>query len=170
MVVSVSRIDDRHDRPIDCGPACDIARTDVVGGRGVSTRLADELGLRPAVGLVAMPTLRTGPRRVPWVHQDEGDPGNLALVRHERAELKERPSAVSRALALPNRYPVANPLEVFEGDGATGVFGLRDDALADGVVDVGAEAGLPTREPFQVALGRRSAGLLECAPEVQDAH
>src|SRR5262249_42321697 len=94
-----------------------------VGMGSVPTCLADELGLALSVGLLAMPALRTGSGRVPRVHRHDGDPGPLRLVRQEGIESPERPSREAiPGVGATSRDPLANALEVFKRDAASGAF------------------------------------------------
>lgn len=160
MSPSIPSINVADDRPMDWGPACNILSTDVVGMRGVSTRLANKLGLRSAVSLLAMPALRTRSRRITWIDQHQRNAGDGGLVRHECSELKERPPAVSCTLALPNSYPITDALEIFEGNRTTGAFSLSHKTLSDGVVGVGTKAGLFVRKFLKRTFGSlRPTGL-----------
>jgi hypothetical protein len=52
------------------------------------------------------------------------------------------------------------PCEVFEGDPASGVFGLADQGFGDAVVDVPGEPGLLAAAPFPQPLGGLGADSL----------
>ena len=69
-----------------------------------------------------------------------------------------------RSLALPNRYPSVEPLEVFKGDPTSGVFGLRHDTLADTMVLDGSKAGLLTRNFLKPTFSTSSATQLKSLP------
>ncbi len=60
---------------------------------------------------------------------------------------------MSVALPLPNRCPVAYPLEIFKSDPASGAFGAGDDGLADAVVLLLAESGFLARQLPELFLG-----------------
>ncbi|KKK97083.1 hypothetical protein LCGC14_2656320, partial [marine sediment metagenome] len=53
---------------------------------------------------------------------------------------QEGPSRHLSSLWLAKPCPVTNPLQIFEGDPFTGVFSLRDELFADGVVYIFAES------------------------------
>ena len=72
-----------------------------------------------------------------------------------------------RSLALTNIYPIADTREVFKGDPASGAFGLLDDALRDGVVDIGAEPGIQPGETFEMFLGTARAARLQRGAKFQ---
>lgn len=51
-------------------------------------------------------------------------------------QVMERPAVQRSPLGLAKPYPLADALEVFQGDAALGALGLGHDAFADAVVDV----------------------------------
>ena len=102
----------------------------------MSTRTTLEFRLALAVGLLAVAALGTRPGTVAGVDPLEHHPGQRCLVLDERPKLKERPTAHSRSLRPAKPSPVADALEVFKADPASGVFGLRNKLLADLVVYV----------------------------------
>src|SRR5262245_6463864 len=104
------------------------------------------------------------PRGFARVDRHDRDARHPGLVLHERAQLKERPSRMPGALPLPNRGPLANPLEVFQGDSAIGAFGTRHDGLADDVVLMSSEPGFPARKLLEAFLGSPSSLTLESSP------
>ena len=79
----------------------------------------------------------------PRIDRDERHTGELRLVLHERPKLKERPTANPGSLLLAKLCPVANPLQVFHSDPASGVFSLGNELLADLMIDVPAKPRLP---------------------------
>ena len=115
--------------------------------------IAQELGLARTVGFLAMPADGTRPAGVARVDRHDGHTRKLGLVLHERSKLEERPSRVPVALPLPNRCPVTNARKVFEGDTASGAFGLGDDGLADAVVLLLSEPGFLASKLLELFLG-----------------
>lgn len=59
-----------------------------------------------------------------------------------------------RSLWPTSRYPVTNAAQFFQGDTATGVFGLNDNALTDDVICVGRKTPLFSRQFAQTETGR----------------
>lgn len=161
-----------RDRPVYIGPTLDVPSTYKVSMRLESTPNAAERLLGGTVRLVDVPAFRAGPAGVPRVNCDYGDTGEQSLVGDEGAQLEERPASMSSPLTTPNGYPVADALEVFEGDATSGAFGLGHETLTDAVVLDRAKAGLLAREFLQVPLGRLGAGLLQGLAEgvVADAN
>lgn len=155
----------RDDRQHYGCPACDVNRADMVGMVDEVARLANKLGLALAIGLVNVAARWASPRGVARVHGHEFDASEGGLVAEERAQLKERPSRMHRPLALSDRCPFADARQVFDGDSASGAFGLCDDLFRDAVVGVGTEAGLLAREFLEVAFRRLGADGLEHAAE-----
>src|ERR1039457_1930418 len=105
----------RDDRLIYGSPACDVDRTDVVGMVDEIARLANELGLALAVGLVDVAARGASPRCVARIYGHELDASDGGLVAEERAQLKERPSRMHRPLASPDRCPLANARQLRDG-------------------------------------------------------
>lgn len=165
MVSVGSRFHDRRDRPIDCGPACDVRCAHDIRVVSEPARRTLELRLRTTVPPIAVATHHARPRRVPWVHDDKTNACERCLVRHESSKLKERPSTVTCPLALANRYPVADSAQVFQSDSAAGVSSLLHERLGDGVIDAGSEAGLPARESLEVPSSASCARPLERAAQ-----
>src|SRR4051794_15762088 len=95
------------------------------------------------VAPLAMPALGAGPRRVARVDRDHRDPRRQRLVGDEPPQLEERPTLHARSVGSSGRCPGADPFEVLDPDGAPGVLSLLQDPLADDVVLVGPESGLP---------------------------
>ena len=156
----------RDDRHVGGCPACDVDRSDVVGVVRETARLATELGLAPAVGLVDVVATRTGARRVAWIDRDNWHTRKCTFVGQERPELEERPSGVHRSLALLDRYPTADTQEILQGDSTAGAFGLGDDVLRNGVVHVGTKTGLVPRETLEMPLGRLGSAGLEIGSQL----
>src|SRR5262249_25381840 len=107
----------RH-RPIDCGPI-GFSSGNVEGGVVVrvqreATSLAKERFLRFPIRLLTVPTGRTRPAGSPWVYQMHRHAGPGGFVGEELAQLEEGPGVPFVAMFVPNRYPLANPAQVFE--------------------------------------------------------
>jgi hypothetical protein len=144
--------------------------TDVAGGVPIGMGLVAACpAIKPIpalpVGAFAVPALGASLAGISGVHEDHGYIRESRLVADERAELGERPSRepILRVTA-PSRDPVADALEVFEGDPASGAFGGLDDLLADDVVLVPAEPSLFTLDPPDLLLARFGVLALESFP------
>jgi len=153
--------DSRDYRRIDWRPACDIDRSDVISMVGESARLARKFALGLSIGLIDVATGRACPTRVSRIDNGHWNSGKCSLVGQERPELEERPSAVHCTLTFTNRYPLANPSQVFDRDPALGVFGLRDNPLTDGVIHICTKSGLPSRCFLQMPFGRSGSNGLK---------
>src|SRR6476660_5943192 len=116
----------RRVRLHDGSPACDVARSVVVGGASVPTPHTLEVVAGATVALVYVPALVAFPRRVTRVDQGDRDAGEGGLVADEMTELGERPRVQVGPLGLGNRDPVADPAQIFELDPAAGAFGRSD--------------------------------------------
>ena len=79
----------------------------------------------------------------------------------------EAPTMLEATLSLPNRDPLANPLEVFEGDPPRGVFGFRDQLLTQAMVHITGEALFFPSPPFQQPLGGLGAFGLQLRSEAR---
>src|SRR4051794_12407778 len=100
------------------------------------TRQTLELGLSLSVALLAMATRTAGAAGITRVDGNHENPGELCLVFDEAAQLEEGPASHACSLSLRKRCPVADPLEVFQGDAATGVLSVRDELLGNLVVHI----------------------------------
>src|SRR5215469_9695125 len=150
----------------DGSPARDVTGRDVVGGASEPAPLAAEHVPGRAVPLVNVATSRALARRASGIHQDDWHRGERRLVDDELPELPERPGVHVGALSLANRYPLADPTQVFELDPAPGAFGLADDSLADDLVDVPGEPGFPAAAPGQQPPGGLGAFRLQPLAEL----
>lgn len=151
----------RHSRPVYGGPSCNIGRANDISVGCVPALHALKLALAAAVLLCDVSAVWALPTSVPRVYDANRDTGELSLVREECAKLKECPPCVHRALRLPNCSPIADALQVLQGDASAGAFALGDDALADAVVFNRAEAGLPARDPAKATPGAARPSSLE---------
>jgi hypothetical protein len=127
-------------KPVDYGSGPDIQGPYEVGMRAMPTQPTLEFGLALPVGLVAMTARRTRPRRVPGIDCHDFDADQTGLVFDEVPELVKRPSRYAGSLLLVKPLPVADALEVFQGDPASGVFSLGDELLAQDMVDITPES------------------------------
>jgi hypothetical protein len=126
---------------------------------------AEELGLRLAVGLIDVATGRTGEGRVPGIHRHHEHPGRFRLVGNALAQLGESPGGERRSLRAPNRCPVPDAPQVFQGDPASGVLRSGDDLFRDSVVGVGGEAPFLAATPVVASAGAARKLLRELRPQ-----
>ena len=127
----------------------------------MTTRPTYKLRLALAIALFAMPTRVARPRCVSWVNRDDRHTGQDRLVAQECAKLEETPTVAPCPLRLSNRYSVADTAQVFESDGASGVFGFLDKVFADTVIYIGPESFLLSSEAFQMTPGRWRSNRLQ---------
>ena len=118
-----------------------------------------------AIGFVDMFALRASAAGVAGVYQHNPHACPLRLVFDKFPELKERPTVQRGSLRATNCYPVAYSAQVFQSDSASGVFRLGHELLADAVIGVFRKAMFPSRQFFQLALGRPSAFGLQLGPQ-----
>ncbi len=110
-----------------------------VGMVGVSTGHATELFLRRAVGFSDVPASMAGTRGVLGVDDDDTNTRHPGFVRDKGSKLIKSPTAHFRSLRLAKPCPFTDALEVFQGDSASGVFGLDNQRFGNAVVFVGAK-------------------------------
>src|SRR3984885_15237832 len=96
------------------------------------------LGLSVLLG--GMPRVRALAAAVAGIDRDQQNTCQRSLLAQKGAKLMERPTAQSGTLLFPNRYPVVDALQLFQGDAALGAFGLGNDLLQDAVIDVSSKA------------------------------
>ena len=130
---------------------------------------AKELRLRAAVRLVDTSTLRASPTRVARIYGDETDARKRRLVGEKRSQLVERPSMQTRSLRLPNGCPVANTRQIFDGNAASGVFGLANDRLADHVIRVTMEIPFLASKFSEVSFGAPCPYRLQARSKLRDS-
>lgn len=118
------------------------------------------------VALIDTTAYGAGTRGVARVNRDDRHACEGGFVLDKLAKLVERPVRVSCPLLAPNRYPVTDTLEVFEGDPAPGVLRGLHDTLADAVVGVCLVALLLAGYLAELALGRPRPLALEVAAAV----
>ena len=101
---------------------------------------AGKLVLGLSVLLGGMPRVRALAAAVAGIDRDQENTCQRSLLAQKGAKLMERPTAQSGTLLFPNRYPVVDALQLFQGDAALGAFGLGNDLLQDAVIDVSSKA------------------------------
>lgn len=119
--------------PVYGGPA-DVNGSDVVGCSREATRhTAKRVSIR-TIALLAMPTFGTRSGSVSGIDKENRNSGELRFVLDKAPKLRERPTMQRAPLAASSRNPLANALQVFEGNAAVRVLRLAHDALGDSVV------------------------------------
>ena len=81
-------------------------------------------------------TVRTGLRGIFGVNQLYQNTSNFSLIRDKLSKLVESPRLVFSPLAMVNRCPRIDAIEIFKGDGSLCVFSLRHKSFADCMVGV----------------------------------
>src|ERR1700733_15439779 len=108
-----------------------------------------------------MPRVRALAAAVAGIDRDQENTRQRSLLAQKDAKLMERPTAQSGRLLFPNRYPVVDALQLFQGDAALGAFGLGNDLLQDAVIHVSSEASFFATELFELPFGAARALLLQ---------
>jgi len=125
-------------RPHDGGTGTrrDDACRDGIGRPSEAAHDALESRLRRPICPIDVPTGQARLRRVAGIDQHDWHPDARRLVPHEGPQLSKCPVGVARSLPPSNRDALADTLELFQSDSATGVFGGAHQHLADAVVHV----------------------------------
>jgi len=105
----------------------------------------------------------TGTRGVAWIDRDNWNARQHCLVFDFCPEVVKCPVRVSCPLPVPNRYPIADTLEVLKSDPAPGVLRGLHNTLADAVVGVGLVALLLAADLAELMLRRARALALQVA-------
>ena len=121
-------------RLVDSSPTSNVARSDGVGRPSEATPDTPKGGLIRTITLIDQPTGRTGPRSIAGINQDDRYPDPFCLILDKYPQLIKRPTMLATPLSLFNRHPVANPLEVFQGNSAPRVLGFRHQLFGDAMV------------------------------------
>ena len=156
----------RDVRPVDGGPACDVAGRDVVSVAAMAALDATKRRLGATVSLAGVPAARALAGGVARVDVGvDGHAGELSFIDDQLLELPERPRVQCAALRPSSPDPPADAFEVLEGDPAAGAFGPAHKLLRDRVVDVGGEPALTSRTLSQPAAGGARALRLQPAAD-----
>jgi|SRR5450755_3494859 hypothetical protein len=151
----------RDVRLYDSSPTPDNqSRVEIGWLAAIATQAAKLVSCRPIL-LSDMAALGTLTRGVSSVNGPLDDTNALRLVGNKTAKLEECPRMQRVSLFSPNRYPVADALEILKGHSTSGAFGKIHDLLADHVIRICGEAALFARELFESALRRFGAFLLK---------
>src|SRR5207253_10187469 len=133
-----------------------------IGVSGKSAQPTPERGLIRSVLLIHMPTLRTFSGRVPRIHQDQRNAGDIRLVADERSKLPERPRGKRSSLLFAgNPDPATNASKFFDGDRRFRAFSLGNELLGNAVVYVASESRFLPAHSFQPAFRGARAFALE---------
>src|SRR6266852_1785847 len=155
-------------RPHDGGPGTrrDDASRDGIGWPSEAAHDALEPLPRRPIRPIDLPAGQARLRRVAGIDQHDWHPDTRRLVLHEGPQLSECPVGVARSLPPSNRDALANALEVFQSDSASGVFGGAHQRLADAVVRVALETRVLPAQGLEFAFGRARLAALQTASAV----
>lgn len=121
--------------------------------------------MRGPVTLINTATGRARARGVAWVNQLHHYAHEPRLVFDKATQLSKCPRVVLPPLAMPNRYPVTDAAQVFQGDSASGAFSLCNKTLTDDMVDVAHKAFFLTGALLQETLTSLRALGLQLRPQ-----
>ena len=132
----------------------------MIGQASVPAQYTEERFLSLTIGFINVTARGTGATRVARINRDHWHTVQLGLVLDKAAQLEERPTRQCCPLWPTSRYPITNPAQFFQGNTATGVFGLGNNALADVVVCPGSKLPFFATQFLQATTRRlRSFGL-----------
>src|SRR5713226_8179828 len=152
-------------RPHDGGPGTrrDDACRDGIGSPSEGAHNALESRLRRPIRPIDVPADQARLRGVAGIDQHDWHPDTRRLVLHEGAQLSEGPVGMARSLPPSNRDALADALEVFQCQTASGVFGGAHQRLADAVVRIALEARLLPPQRLELTFGRACLATLQIA-------
>lgn len=154
-----------YDRLVDVCPCSNINRCDVVSRASIPTAdTLKQVSLR-SVSFLVCSADRTGMACSSRINRDSLNAHENRFVFNEASELIEPPRAEATTLRPANSYSLPNALQVFKGDSSVSVFGLSHQTLRDYMVDIFAELGFFSREPFEVSLRASASALLKVCSE-----
>lgn len=114
-----------------------------------------------AISLLAMAAMTAHPAGVPGVHKKYRNAAQHSLILDKGSQLPKTPSRMSCSLTPTNRYPLADSLQVLQGNPRGGAFGQRYDDFRNAVIAISPEIRFLSTYFFQVSLGRFSPFLLK---------
>lgn len=126
----------RDNGPADGGPLSKDDCGVLVRVRFKPALQTKEFRLRFPVSFVRILAPGAFPAGVPGVDEDDRNPGQKGLVHDERTELGKRPAVHPRPGLFAEPVPVADPLEVFQGDPASGALGTFDEGFGNAMIYV----------------------------------
>lgn len=121
--------------------------------------------MRGSILLVDMPAPWASSRCVARVNKYKLDPSHPGLVGDELSQLRERPRGKLASLRLSSPNTFTDASQFLHGNTATGAFGLRNQSLGDGVVNVASKAAFLPLTLLEEPSGCLGVLLLEPGPE-----
>ena len=149
---------------VDGSPA-DIFRSDSISEAGETATDAGEGILVWTVTFIHTPADWAGSAGISGVDQDNRNAMQFSFIGDLLPEVEERPGVVLSPLSLADRYPVSDPLKVFQGYSPTGVFRSQHQLFGDSVVDILGKTALFPLTIFEQLPGRLRSFCLQLAPQ-----
>ena len=112
------------------------------------------MGLRLPIGFITIPANGTGPGGLFWIDKNHRNTLHNGFVCDKTSQLIKRPFSESFPLALSNSCPIPDSLEIFKGNGSTGVFCLGNNAFGNNVGCIALESFFMAGKFLEMALGR----------------
>lgn len=156
-----------HVRLVDSSPApsTDVQSSDGIRMARETTRNTEEFTLRSAVRFGNMPAAWASAGSVAWINQHDRNSGELAFILNKAPKLIERPRMLDASLCLTELESLSDALEVFQSNTSESAFGLRNQPLADDVVDVSCEPGFLSAAFLEQPFGGFGLLGLESSPQ-----
>ncbi len=114
-------------------------------------------------------TARAGLRSMSRVNQFDQHASYFSFVGDKLAELAESPRLMSTPLAMSNRSPRTDALQILKGDSSLRVLSLRHKPFANHMVGISAKPRFLTRQSFKMPLSRFSTFVLEVGLKIANA-
>ncbi len=105
--------------------------------------------MRAAIPSSHMATDITALAGVLRIDTHHGDTYELGLVLDKEAQLRKGPAGHSGALRLPEPRPLADILEIFQGNATVGALGCRNERLTNAMVGISTKPGFSPCGTFQ---------------------
>ncbi len=109
---------------------------------------APKLRLRLSVSFVCVRAFRALPAGVPWVYKHNRNTGQECFVHDKRSKLGEGPAIHPRMGLFAEPVPAADPLEIFQGNPASGALGTRNEIFGNAVIYILHKARFFSRPSF----------------------
>lgn len=111
--------------------------------------------------LINTTTFRASTGSISRINQDHWNASPLRFVANLLLKIMKRPAMQHRSLLASNRYPVAYPTQIFEGNSAMSALCNLYELLTDTVVYIVGETFFLTRQTLEQSLGSLRAFLLQ---------
>jgi hypothetical protein len=155
----------RYDWRIDCRPATNVDRRDVISQASEPAGHTAKLRLRRTIGFIHMTASWTGAACVSGIYQEHRYARSLSLIGYKGAQLVERPAMQGCPLRATNRNPLAYAFQILQGNRSICVFRFGNQLFADAVVSVFGKPVFFARPSFEFPFSRPCTFSLQFSPK-----